>query len=149
MKSLIKLSHNIIRVSKSPKETFEIAKELATSIKSPALIGISGELGSGKTVFVKGFACGINVKELITSPTFLGISESYSGRLPFVHMDFYKKVISKEIVDSYLKKDSVVIIEWVENYEQIFKEKLRTNISVNIEYLKDQNERQITLCYTK
>jgi len=142
------LNRNIIKISKGPGETFEIAKELANSMKSPALIGITGELGSGKTVFVKGFAVGLGVQELITSPTFLGISESYSGRLPLIHMDFYKKVVSKDVIGSYLKKGSIVIIEWIENFKEVFNEELRVDISVNIEYLKNQSERRITLCYT-
>lgn len=146
--------------SKSPLETFNIAFELASSIKAPTLIGVSGELGSGKTVFAKGFGEGLGVKELLTSPTFLGISESYSGRMPYVHMDFYKKVVKKENIEFYLKKKGVVLIEWIENFKLVFNEELKPDISVYIQYLKDKNnnilesEREIIIeldkrCYTK
>ncbi|MBI2995996.1 MAG: tRNA (adenosine(37)-N6)-threonylcarbamoyltransferase complex ATPase subunit type 1 TsaE [Candidatus Melainabacteria bacterium] len=138
----LKICNRNIKLSKSPEETFNIAKELAFKITKPLLIGIKGELGSGKTIFAKGFAYGLGVKELITSPTFLGISENFSGRLPFIHMDFYKKVVNKEIVEGYLKKNSVVLIEWVDNYDLVFNKKLPLDIFVYIQYVND-NERQI------
>ena len=93
----------------------------------------------------------MEVKELITSPTFLGISESYTGKLPFVHMDFYKKVIPREIVEKFLKDGFVVLIEWVDNFKLIFNQKLNTDINVLIEYLRDKenkillDKRQITI----
>ena len=133
-------NHNKIKFSTGSDETFEIGKELASSIKAPCLIGLSGELGSGKTIFAKGFACGLDVKELVTSPTFLGISECYSGRMPFIHMDFYKKVASEEIINSYLKKGSIVLIEWAENFASVFNRELNFNMSVYIHYLKDKKE---------
>ena len=141
----------IQKISSSPLETFDIARELASTINSSTLIGIQGEMGVGKTIFAKGLGEGLQVKELITSPTFLGISESYSGRLPYVHMDFYKKVTTREIVESHLKNNAVVLIEWIENFELVFREKLNLNISVYIQYLKNknidnlENERQIII----
>ena len=138
-------------ISNNPEKTFQIAKDLATVIKPPVVIGLSGELGAGKTVFAKGFAEGLKVKELITSPTFLGISESYTGVVPYIHMDFYKKVIYRDKIDFYLKKNSVVLIEWFENYEKVFNEKLALDVCVYIQYLKDNdgnildNTRQIAI----
>ena len=141
----------VTKVSNSPEETFQIAFELALKIKDSCLIGLTGELGAGKTYFAKGFAEGFGVKELITSPTFLGINESYSGRLPFIHMDFYKKVVPKNLIEYFQKKSSVILIEWIDNFEMVFKEKLNTDISVLIQYLKDkeglllENKREIVI----
>lgn len=138
-------------ISKSPNETFNIACEVGSKVQGPMLIGLSGELGSGKTIFAKGLAEGLGVKELITSPSFLGISESYSSKYPFVHMDFYKKVTSKKDIDLYLKKKSVVVIEWIENYKQVFKEEINLDMSVHIQYLNDgpESQREIAIeCYT-
>ncbi len=138
-----------MHISKSPDDTFKIASELALTINKPVLIGLSGEMGAGKTVFAKGFAHGLDVKELITSPTFLGVSECYSGRMPFIHMDFYKKVIAKKDIEYYLEKKSVILIEWIENFNLVFSDNLSPQISVYIQYLKDKagnylnNERQI------
>ncbi len=140
-----------VKISKSSEETFNIAKEIATVIIKPILIGLKGDLGTGKTVFAKGFASGLGVKELITSPTFLGISESNSGRLNFVHMDFYKKVVTKEIIDSYLSKRAIVLIEWIDNFSLVFNKEIDVDLSVYIQYLRDKkdeiidNERQITI----
>ena len=141
----------VVKVSNSPDDTFKIAYDISLQISAPVVVGLIGELGTGKTCFAKGFASGLGVKELITSPTFLGLSESYSGRIPFVHMDFYKKVVTKDLVEQFLKKGFVVLIEWVDNFEEIFKEKLNAPVNVLIEYLKDNEgnllieKRQITL----
>ena len=144
----------VLQISKSPEDTLNIAYALALKINKPTLIGLSGELGVGKTIFAKGFAEGLDIKELITSPTFLGISECYSGRISFIHMDFYKKVIPKNNIEYYLKKGSVILIEWIENFQGIFNENLNPDISVYIHYLRDKNnnyinnERQIKIEFT-
>ena len=132
--------NEILQISKSPEDTFNIAYDLALKIDKPMLIGLSGEMGSGKTIFAKGFAEGLGVKELITSPTFLGISECYSGKMPFIHMDFYKKVISKKDIEYYLEKKAVILIEWIENFNLVFSDNLSPNISVYIQYSKDLND---------
>ena len=140
-----------VKISKSPEETFKIAQGIAKNITKSILVGLKGELGSGKTVFAKGFASGLGVNELITSPTFLGISESNSGRLYFVHMDFYKKVVTKEIINNYLSKKAVILIEWIDNYSLVFNEEIDAGLRVYIQYVKDKNgeiidnERQITI----
>ncbi len=141
----------IVEVTKSPSETFDIGFNLASKINSSTMIGLNGELGTGKTIFAKGIGEGLGVKELITSPTFLGINEYYSGRIPLIHMDFYKKVIDKKKLDFYTKKNAVVLIEWFENFNSVFNDNLQLNIAVYIKYLRDQNgiihdnKRQITL----
>ena len=138
-----------VKISKSPKETFEIAKKLTTQIQAPCLIGLTGELGAGKTVFAKGVAASLGVQEEVTSPTFLGISEYFSGKYPFIHMDFFKKVVEEEKVNFYLKNGSVVLIEWFENFNCLFARNLDLDIRIYIQYLKDksgnilENEREI------
>lgn len=141
-----------IIISKSPEDTFKISKEIALEIKNGNfLIGLDGELGAGKTVFAKGFAEGLGVKELINSPTFLGINESYSGRLPFIHMDFYMKVQRIDTINHFLNNNGVVLIEWIKNFHAAFQQQLNPKLSVYIEYIKDkennilENERQINI----
>ena len=141
MKKQKLFSHKIIKTSDNPEETFNVAKEIAQKTEGPFLVGLDGELGVGKTIFAKGFAEGLEVKELITSPTFLGISESYSGRSPFIHMDFYKKVVPLEKINFYLAKNSVVLIEWYENYFKVFQnELLEADLRVYIHYSKDKDD---------
>lgn len=146
----MKFNPNKEIVTRNPEETFNIGFELGKTISPPFLIGLNGELGTGKTVFTKGIAKALGVEELITSPTFLGVSECYSGKYPFIHMDFFMKVVDKNKVDFYLKKDSIVIIEWIKNYELVFYEKLITNLNVQIEYIfnkvsQNENERHLIL----
>ena len=138
-------------ITSSPDETFEIANDIALKVKNPLLIGLSGELGTGKTVFAKGFAAGLGVTDLVTSPTFLGISEDYSGRIPFIHMDFYKKVLDPENILLYLGKGTVVLIEWIGNFDLIFDREIDLDLSVYIQFLKDNDgnikeaERQVII----
>lgn len=138
-----------MKCSLSEKETFQLAYDIGLKITPPLLIGISGELGAGKTIFAKGLAQALSVKELVTSPTFLGISEYYSGKYPFIHMDFYKKVVSKNLINQFLEKPSLVFIEWVENYKEVYDQELELNISVEIKYGISNNERNIEInCIT-
>ena len=147
------MKEQIVKISDSSEETFRIAFGLALEVNEPCLIGLTGEMGVGKTYFAKGFAEGLGVKELITSPTFLGISESYSGRFPFIHMDFYKKVVPKNLIEHFQRNKSVVLIEWIDNFKNVFKEKLNLDINVLIQYLKDkeglilENKREIVICH--
>ena len=142
-----------VKLSKSSDDTFQIAHKLALKINAPRLIGLLGELGTGKTLFVKGFANGLGVQELVTSPTFLGISEYYSGKDTLVHMDFYKKVQEEKLIKEYLKKPSIVLIEWAGNYKEVFNKDLNLDIRVYIEYVTDKeqnilnNERYLRVIY--
>ena len=78
------------------------------------VICLEGELGSGKTVFVKGFAKALGIDETITSPTFNLVKEYPNGELPLYHMDVYRLEGSIENVgvDEYFNKDGVSIVEW-------------------------------------
>ena len=76
-------------VSQNEEMTMEIAKKYAMSIKSPTVISLVGDLGAGKTTFAKGFAKGLEISELVTSPTFT-ILNTYEGRLPLYHFDMYR-----------------------------------------------------------
>ena len=69
--------------SESEQNTFEIAKELGKKVMPGEIYLLEGDLGVGKTVFAKGFACGLGITEPITSPTFTIIQEYETGRLPF------------------------------------------------------------------
>jgi tRNA threonylcarbamoyladenosine biosynthesis protein TsaE len=96
-----------------------LGRKLARLVQGGEIIGLIGELGTGKTCFVRGFCSGIDVgKEAwVRSPTFTLINE-YSGRLPVYHIDLYR-VGRREEVESlnlreYLYSDGVSLIEWFE-----------------------------------
>ena len=98
----------------SEKETIEIAQNLESEKFPNMVICVEGDLGSGKTVFTKGFAQALGIEETVTSPTFNIIKEYTNGELPLYHMDVYRldgKVDDLGIED-YYTRGGVTIIEW-------------------------------------
>lgn len=102
--------------SKSEEETIELAENLESEKFPNMVICLEGDLGSGKTVFAKGFALAFGIDEVITSPTFTLIKEYVNGELPLYHMDFYRLDKSPEEIglEEYYTKNGVVIIEWAD-----------------------------------
>lgn len=105
-------------LSHSPQETINLGKKLSPLLKKGDVICLFGELGSGKTTFVKGLAKGLGVKSnLINSPSFVLIKE-FKGRLPLFHLDLYRLKNLKEIInlglEEYLFDDGICVIEWAE-----------------------------------
>ena len=83
------------------------------------VICLEGELGSGKTVFTKGFAKAMGIEDTITSPTFTLIKEYLNGELPLYHMDVYRlEETGDDIgITDYFNKGGVTIIEWADIIE--------------------------------
>ena len=103
-------------VSKDINDTLTIAENIESEKFPNMVICLNGELGSGKTVFVKGFAKALGIEDNITSPTFNIIKEYSSGELPLYHMDVYRlDEIEEDIgIKDYYKKNGVTIIEWAD-----------------------------------
>ena len=100
----------------SEEETIELAQNIESEKFPNMVICLKGDLGSGKTIFTKGFAKALEVKEDVTSPTFTIIKEYTSGEMPLYHFDVYRldgKIDSIGIED-YYKKHGIVIIEWAD-----------------------------------
>ncbi len=101
---------------KDESETIEIAQNFESEKFPNMIICLDGDLGSGKTVFTKGFAQALGIEETITSPTFNIIKEYPDGEMPLYHMDVYRldgKVDGLGI-EEYYTKGGVVIIEWAD-----------------------------------
>ncbi len=100
--------------SRSIYDTMELAENIESEKFPGMVICLDGELGSGKTVFVKGFAKSLGITETITSPTFNLIKEYQSGEMPLYHMDVYRLEGKCETIgfDDYFNKDGICIIEW-------------------------------------
>ena len=133
-------------ISHSETETLEFAKLLSKKAKAGELYAISGELGSGKTIFAKGFAKGLLVKEEIISPTFT-ILEEYTGHLPFYHFDLYRIDNDAEFenlnFEEYWYGNGICLVEWAEKAGN----RLPNNsIKVDILYI-DETTRKITIEY--
>ena len=97
------------------------------------VICLNGELGSGKTVFVKGFAQSLGITETITSPTFTLIKEYNSGEMPLYHMDVYRIEESDGTIgfSDYFNSDAVSIIEWADMInDELPEERLDVNFKV-------------------
>ena len=103
-------------ISKSEADTIAIAENIESEKFPGMVICLNGDLGSGKTVFVKGFAKSLGIDDNITSPTFNIIKEYNNGELPLYHMDVYRlDEVEEDIgVKDYYNKGGVTIIEWSE-----------------------------------
>jgi tRNA threonylcarbamoyladenosine biosynthesis protein TsaE len=102
--------------SKSEADTIVLAQNIESEKFSGMVICLNGELGTGKTVFTKGFADALEIDEVVTSPTFSIIKEYLSGEMPLYHMDMYRlegNIKSTGILD-YFDRDGIVIIEWAD-----------------------------------
>lgn len=101
-------------------DTIEFAQNLESEKFPNMIICLDGELGSGKTVFTKGFGNALGIKESITSPTF-NIIKEYDGELPLYHMDVYRLDGDTQGVgiEDYYTKGGVVIIEWANTIKEI------------------------------
>lgn len=119
---VIKMEYKI--TTNSEEDTIVLAQNFESEKFNNMVICLIGELGSGKTVFTKGFAGALGIEENITSPTFNIIKEYTSGEMNLYHMDVYR--LEGDITDlgleEYLKKDGVVIIEWADMIEKYLPE---------------------------
>lgn len=100
--------------TRSEEDTMEIAQNIESEKFPGMVICLDGELGSGKTVFVKGFAQALGIKDNITSPTFNLVKEYDSGEMKLFHMDVYRLKGACETVgfNDYFNQNAVCIIEW-------------------------------------
>ena len=110
-------------ISKSPSQTKEIGIELGEKLKAGDIVLLFGELGSGKTTFVKGIAEALGVPEGdISSASFLIIAE-HQGRLPLYHIDLYRVEGEEAIEDAGIYEclggDAVAVVEWAEKMPEI------------------------------
>jgi tRNA threonylcarbamoyladenosine biosynthesis protein TsaE len=108
------------RFAHGPEETRALGRELSLALRENTVVGLSGDLGAGKTEFVKGIAAGLGSVDPVTSPTFTLVHEYRSGRLPLFHMDFYRLETEEELegigFDDYLRQMGICAIEWAERF---------------------------------
>ena len=129
----------------SEEETIELAQNLESEKFPNMVICLRGDLGSGKTIFTKGFARAMEIQEEVTSPTFNIIKEYLSGDMPLFHMDVYRLDgnVDELGIEEYFTKKGVTIIEWADMIPEYLPEK-RLDIKIkNSE--EDENKRTITI----
>ncbi len=107
-------------ISHSPAETVELGEKWGRNAESGLVIGLSGELGAGKTQFVKGVARGLGIAERVHSPTFALVNIYAGGRLTLFHVDLYRLDRPEQIaaagLEEYLRPAGVTVIEWAERW---------------------------------
>ena len=110
-------------ISNSAAETVAEGRRYGADARKGKVIALIGDLGSGKTQFVKGFVAGVGSETEVTSPTFVLVHEYEGGRLPVYHFDFYRVEKAEEIVrlgfDDYVFGDGVTLIEWADRYPDL------------------------------
>ena len=101
--------------SEREEESFQLAKKLGEKAKKGDIYCLEGELGTGKTVFAKGFAKGLEIEEIVDSPTFTIVKE-YQGREKLYHFDVYRIEDVEELQEigfsEMISGDAVCLIEW-------------------------------------
>jgi tRNA threonylcarbamoyladenosine biosynthesis protein TsaE len=106
----------MLHSSSNPDETRFIASDLVRNAQAGTVVSLIGDLGAGKTEFVKGLDLGLGFAGEVTSPTFTILHEYRGGRLPLFHLDFYRLHDESELdeigFDEYLKAGGVCAIEW-------------------------------------
>lgn len=119
--------------SRSEKDTIELAQNLESEKFPNMVICLQGDLGSGKTVFTKGFASSLGIEEAVTSPTFNIIKEYTSGEMDLYHMDVYRLdgKVDELGIEEYYHKDGIVIIEWSDMIKDYLPEE-RLEIKIRI-----------------
>ena len=127
----------------SEDETMELAQNIESEKFPNMVICLDGELGSGKTVFTKGFAQALGIDDVITSPTYTIIKEYLNGELPLYHMDVYRLDGNTDGIgiEEYFNKGGVVIIEWSDTIKDILP-KERLDIKFRI---LDEEKRSLTI----
>ena len=143
-------------ISRSSKETRALGEAWGRTAAAGLVIGLTGDLGAGKTEFVRGLACGLGIEAQVQSPTFALVHEYSGGRLPLFHLDLYRLESPVEVtragLEEYLDQTSgVTVIEWVERWTVAWpvvgprdsSNPATSFRQVTIETI-DQNERRIT-----
>lgn len=109
--------------SSSEEETIKLGEELGKLLKPGTIVGLNGQLGAGKTVFVKGIARGLNTLEEPNSPTFV-IMSKYEGKVPLYHFDLYRISSAEELeeigYEDYFYGDGVTVVEWSDRVKEVF-----------------------------
>jgi len=134
-----------IFISKSETETEKIAFEFAKSLKSGDFIAFYGEMGSGKTAFVRGLARFFEYEDSVTSPTFAIVNE-YRGKMPIFHFDMYRITGEDDLYSTgfydYFDRNGIIAAEWSENIEFALPPEY---IKISFERTETENGRRISI----
>jgi tRNA threonylcarbamoyladenosine biosynthesis protein TsaE len=110
-------------ISTSAAETIAFGRKRAAQLRAGDVLALAGDLGAGKTQFVKGLVAGLGSAAAVTSPTFTLLHEYSDGRLPVYHFDFYRIEDANAAValgiDDYFFGDGVSVVEWADRFRDL------------------------------
>ena len=133
-------------ITNGPEETEALGARLARALEPGAVVAFTGDLGAGKTAFVRGLARGLGIRDRVTSPTFTIVNEYEGGRLPLFHFDLYRLGSADELFDigweDYLARGGVCAVEWSERMEELLEP---GTIRVDLRRGEDEDRRVITV----
>ena len=133
-------------ITNTPEETEALGARLARALEPGAVVAFTGDLGAGKTAFVRGLARGLGVQDRVTSPTFTVVNEYEGGRLPLFHFDLYRLGCADELFDigweDYLARGGVCAVEWSERMEELLEP---GTVRVDLRRGEDEDRRVITV----
>jgi len=131
-------------ISNSPAETEAIGRQFAGDVGVGSVLALKGDLGSGKTVFVKGLVAGLESRANATSPTFTIVHEYRGSRLPVYHFDFFRlenrESIARLGIDDYFFGDGLSVIEWADRFPELIPHQARWILFE----IKSEDQRAIT-----
>jgi len=128
-----------ILCTSDPEETIQLGQYIGEILQPGSIIGLCGELGTGKTHLIKGLARGLGVDEryYVTSPSFTIINE-YPGRIPLNHLDLYRLDNTDQMeelgYEEYFYSEGVTVIEWAEKILPLLPE---SRLMVEISHLNE------------
>ena len=138
----------MIYETNSAEETFELGRKLGEQALAGQVYTLSGDLGTGKTVFTQGFAKGLGIEEAVNSPTFTIVQIYDGGRLPFYHFDVYRIADVEEMeeigYEDCFYGEGVCLVEWADLIEEILPES-HTRICIEKDLDRGFDYRKITL----
>jgi len=114
----MRLEPDMELISHTPAETEALGGHFGRQARSGWVIALTGDLGAGKTQFVKGLARGLGIAGRVHSPTFTLVNEYGGGRLKLFHLDLYRLETREQMlsagIEEFLQPDGVCVIEWAE-----------------------------------
>lgn len=136
------------KISTSAKETKDFAKNIAKNLKTPQIIALYGNLGSGKTTFVQGLASELGITKRVLSPTFVFIREyQLDNKKMFFHVDLYRLDSSQDLTtiglsDILKTKNAIIAIEWPEKIENLLP---ASTIKINFDTTGEKSRKIVVL----
>ncbi len=115
------------------EQTEQAGAKLASKLPPGTVVAMLGDLGAGKTAFVRGMAAGLGIKQRVTSPTFTIVNEYLGGRCPLFHFDLYRLSGEEELYDigweDYLGRGGICAVEWSERAPEAMEPCIRVEIT--------------------